>query len=69
MCLIWFWARWKIRAYVWNKLRPGQVFHFLVNASVRVKALVELVLLFALLGVLWISTVYLGSFIEQFSKR
>jgi len=36
---------------------------------VRVKALVELVLLFALLGVLWISTVYLGSFIEQFSKR
>lgn len=51
MCLIWFWARWRIRNFVWDKLRPGKKFHFLLSAGPMMRALTELaVLLLVALG-------------------
>ena len=53
MCLIWFWARWKVRTFVWNRLRPGRYFDFLLTASNRMKAFAELVLMFLVLLAFW----------------
>ncbi len=53
MCLIWFWARWKIRSFVWNRLRPGRYFDFLLTASNRMKAFAELVLMFLVPLAFW----------------
>lgn len=53
MCLIWFWARWKIRNFVWDRLRPGKTFHFLLTAGDRMKAFLELVLVILVALAFW----------------
>jgi hypothetical protein len=61
-CVCWFWARWKIRDYVWNELKPGNPFHFVIYLNPRLKALVSLVLLFLLMFWTWFVTVVVWSF-------
>ena len=63
MCLIWFWARWKIRDYVWNKFRPGGSLYFLHDASEWVENIVGFVLMLVLLAMVW-ATTYVSSFLR-----
>jgi hypothetical protein len=50
MCVIWFWVRWRMRDFVWNHLRPGKTFHFLLSLSDRGTAITEFIvsIIFAL---------------------
>jgi hypothetical protein len=49
----WFWGRWKIRDWVWAKVRPGQFWDFLLRHK-RLQALAELLCVLSLLLPLYV---------------
>ena len=62
MCLVWFWGRWKFRDYIWSKFRPGNILHFLLTASERVKAFTELVVIASVPFAMWGVVAFVSKF-------
>jgi hypothetical protein len=50
----WFWGRWKLRDWVWLKIKPGQTFDFLLKNK-RLQAAAELVGLIGLFVIMRLS--------------
>jgi len=54
----WFWGRWRLRRWVWAKIKPGARFDVLLRNR-RLQGAVGLIGLFSLLAVAWFSTIYI----------
>ena len=61
--VIWVWVRWTIRDFVWNGLKTGKTFHFLLNAGDSAIGAVKATLAaFALPVAVWVITVFVLPF-------
>ncbi len=51
----WFWGRWKLRRWVWTKIKPGAHFEILLR-NTRLQGIVRLLCIFGLLFLIWLTS-------------
>jgi magnesium-transporting ATPase (P-type) len=53
-CICWFWLRWKIRDFIWDKMRPGNALDFMRDASGRAINRTIIILCFLFVGAIFL---------------